>query len=439
MVSFALVMLGLAAVDVLVLLSVVPQLRALRAIASDHGRAVEITTRVRTALALSRGAVVQETWSAPGGVRPGEGTRALVAVERDTDALLPLAETSTERASVAALRGSIASCREEAARIDALVEAGDLAGARVRVEPLLALTRAANEDADRIVTFNAIEVEQLSTGIRRSLRWTVIAATLVTVLGGASATVLLRKALRGLAAEEAATLARSAEWEAFAARAAHELRSPLQTVSLALGALADGRGPRALEAARRGTARLGETIDGLLEFARAGAAGSETGTADLARVVAVVQEELAPHLAAARVALRIDVPPETSVAMPGTLVATVVRNLVGNAVKYAGGTDGARIEVRARATGAGVHAEVTDNGPGIPADALPRVFEPFVRATTRGSGHGLGLATVRRLVEAYGGWVHLASAPGVGTTVSIDLPRAAAAGASHRGAAPLAS
>ncbi len=73
--------------------------------------------------------------------------------------------------------------------------------------------------------------------------------------------------------------------------------------------------------------------------------------------------------------------------------------------------------------------------PGIAQDAVPRVFEPFFRATTRPGGYGLGLATVKRLVDAHGGCVDIHSAPGRGTTVAIHLPIATSAvsapGAAH--------
>jgi signal transduction histidine kinase len=69
---------------------------------------------------------------------------------------------------------------------------------------------------------------------------------------------------------------------------------------------------------------------------------------------------------------------------------------------------------------------VSDNGPGIPREALARVFEPFYRASGQAEGYGLGLPTVKRLVDAHGGVVRVASEPGGGTTVTVELPRAPA-------------
>jgi len=105
-------------------------------------------------------------------------------------------------------------------------------------------------------------------------------------------------------------------------------------------------------------------------------------------------------------------------------LSEVLVNLFENA-RDAGAT---RIVVRSKrrawdeagtAPGLGVRIEVQDNGKGIPADALPRVFEPRFSTTT--SGSGLGLAIVRRLVEGWGGTVGIASELGAGTTVSLVL------------------
>jgi signal transduction histidine kinase len=79
--------------------------------------------------------------------------------------------------------------------------------------------------------------------------------------------------------------------------------------------------------------------------------------------------------------------------------------------------------VRAAGEGGWAVLTVSDDGPGIPRDALPHVFEPFFRASTQAEGYGLGLPTVKRLVDAHGGSVRLESAPGTGTTVTVELPR----------------
>jgi signal transduction histidine kinase len=79
--------------------------------------------------------------------------------------------------------------------------------------------------------------------------------------------------------------------------------------------------------------------------------------------------------------------------------------------------------VRSEAAGPHLRLSVADNGPGIPADMLARIFEPLF--TTRSFGVGLGLPTVQQIVEQHGGTIHVDSAPGRGTTFTIWLPRQA--------------
>jgi signal transduction histidine kinase len=85
------------------------------------------------------------------------------------------------------------------------------------------------------------------------------------------------------------------------------------------------------------------------------------------------------------------------------------------------------VTLRVRAGDAGATFEVEDTGPGIPREALGRLFQPFERATQRPGGAGLGLATVRRLVEAHGGAVRVTSRVDVGSVFTVELPRAPAA------------
>jgi signal transduction histidine kinase len=73
-----------------------------------------------------------------------------------------------------------------------------------------------------------------------------------------------------------------------------------------------------------------------------------------------------------------------------------------------------------------VHVEVADTGSGIPADLLPHVFERGFTTKPRGESHGLGLHICREIVERHAGQIHLAGAPGAGTTVHLFLPAAMA-------------
>jgi signal transduction histidine kinase len=100
----------------------------------------------------------------------------------------------------------------------------------------------------------------------------------------------------------------------------------------------------------------------------------------------------------------------------------VILNLAGNAIKFTppGGV------VRVGVTDAGTHLElaVRDNGPGIPAVDIHRVFEPYQQAHQGRKGSGLGLAIVKELVSAHGGTIAVESEEGRGTCMTVSLPKA---------------
>lgn len=101
----------------------------------------------------------------------------------------------------------------------------------------------------------------------------------------------------------------------------------------------------------------------------------------------------------------------------------ILKNLVSNAMKYS--PTGSAVHVAARtANRNAVEFSVRDTGRGIPAEALPRVFEPYYRAPGVGTarGAGLGLAVVKSLIEAHGGTIRMESAPDLGTRVTFVLP-----------------
>jgi signal transduction histidine kinase len=156
----------------------------------------------------------------------------------------------------------------------------------------------------------------------------------------------------------------------------------------------------------------------------------EPGT--IADVRAAVGNALTAHSAATRAASLTLALDDTSVAghdvyaaVDPTDIAVILDNLLANALAY---TDEGGVTVVLGAGDDTVTLTVTDTGVGIPAEHLPRVFERFYRvdqARTRASGGtGLGLALVRNAAERAGGSVHAESSPGVGTSVTVRLPRA---------------
>ena len=81
------------------------------------------------------------------------------------------------------------------------------------------------------------------------------------------------------------------------------------------------------------------------------------------------------------------------------------------------------VAIRAFVEGQQTRIEVTDTGPGISTEVRERLFVPFARGSERAGGSGLGLATVRRLVEAHDGEIEVGGEPGQGTVFTIRLPR----------------
>ncbi|MFV8750045.1 ATP-binding protein [Nannocystaceae bacterium ST9] len=227
--------------------------------------------------------------------------------------------------------------------------------------------------------------------------------------------------------------------------AAHELRTPLTSLHMAVHlCLEEAAGPLddrqkdLLTAARSDCERLQSVVDELLDLARA-----EAGTIRLELrplvVQSVLHEALARHeLDAERQGVTIVVvTPEAGlrVLADRSRLAQVFDNLITNALLHAAGVR--RIELGAEQVGERVHFRVDDDGPGIPLELRPRVFDKFVRGpATEAEGTGLGLSIVRDLVRAHRGEVGVDDAAIGGARVWFELPTAADGGPIHDMLAP---
>jgi PAS domain S-box-containing protein len=213
----------------------------------------------------------------------------------------------------------------------------------------------------------------------------------------------------------------------FVAMAGHDLGSPL-TVLRARAQLLQRRqryDEESIAAILEQTARMDRLIGDLRELAKVEGGGLSIQSEDV-DLVALAQEavERARTLTTGR-AVGVAVP-ETPVMVAGDRdrLGQVLDNLLGNAVKYS--PHGSEVLVTVEAVGREACLRVADQGPGIPIDALPRLFERFYRGqhAAEEAGLGLGLYISRMLVEAHGGRIWAASTPGAGSTFSIALPRA---------------
>jgi two-component system sensor histidine kinase BaeS len=205
----------------------------------------------------------------------------------------------------------------------------------------------------------------------------------------------------------------------------HELRTPLSVIQGTVEGILDGLYPadRAhLEPILEETQLLERLVEDLRTLSL-----SETGSLRLHREPTDLAELLAESVAAFRakadaasVGLSSSVDDDLPVLeLDQSRIRQVIGNLLDNAVRLT--PSGGSVKIRAAAAKDGVKIEVTDTGPGIAADVLPRIFDRFYRAGERG-GSGLGLPIARSLVEAHGGSITASSEPGHGTTISIRLP-----------------
>ncbi len=143
---------------------------------------------------------------------------------------------------------------------------------------------------------------------------------------------------------------------------------------------------------------------------------------------ALVQEVARPRIdsTTGSAPVLVDAPPGLLVQGDRARLARVIDNLLGNAIKY--GREGTPVQVEVRPHAQGVSVTVRDQGVGIPAGELPRLFTPFFRASTaRGiPGIGIGLSGAKAIVEQHGGRISVDSVLDQGTTVTIILPAAPA-------------
>jgi len=217
----------------------------------------------------------------------------------------------------------------------------------------------------------------------------------------------------------------------FIADASHELKTPLTTVKGRVGVAllgpqtveryadhihAIGRAADGMSAIVSDLLLLAQSDEGKLILKREPARLSE-----LAREACVLANPSEPDR------VEIDVPSSLLVCVDSNLVERALSNLIANATRHTPlpGT----IAIRGTLRGNTVKIEVKDQGDGIPAEHIPRLFDRFHRVDSsrdrESGGTGLGLSIVRSIVEAHDGSIEIASEVGVGTTVSLFLPQPA--------------
>ena len=164
---------------------------------------------------------------------------------------------------------------------------------------------------------------------------------------------------------------------------------------------------------------MGSLIESLLKMARLGRSGLNPAPMDLGRMAG----EIVAELRANEPGREVDVAIQPGLVATGDphLVRNLLQNLLGNAWKFTGGRTEARIEVGRNAAG---EFYVRDNGAGFPAEYADKLFRPFQRlhSPAEFAGDGVGLASVRRILERHGGTIRAEGDTGKGSGFYFTLP-----------------
>ncbi len=215
----------------------------------------------------------------------------------------------------------------------------------------------------------------------------------------------------------------------------HELRSPLTRIKVALEMAPEGM---AKESIRDDLGEMETMISEILETARLDSANGKLNLeqVDLGQLVAEAVADADLRAPGARLVSSTGAPGASGVAGDGfgsgpvisadrMRIRKVLGNILDNAVKFSHGR-AQPVEVRIEARASEIIVRVKDKGVGIPEHELPRLFEPFYRVDRSRSretgGYGLGLSLCRRIMEAHGGSIAIASREGDGTEVSLTFP-----------------
>jgi signal transduction histidine kinase len=309
-------------------------------------------------------------------------------------------------------------------------ERGEGAGGGGRAEALGVAFDALDDGIARVIQFDhgvsVVMAERIETLAALSTISTVALDLLTVALTALVAFLAVRLVRR----YESTLRERAEDLDQFAGRAAHDVKGPLTATAAALHALrrlSPAEAAGAIERGERAVRRVQRLVDDLLEFARAGVPEGRAVSADVREVVEDVVGELREVADANRVEVVLEGADHERVACSPGVLTSIVSNLVRNAITYMGASQVRVVRVRtARRDARGlVRIEVEDSGPGVPGFLGERVFEPFVRGTGEVAGSGLGLATVKRFVDAHGGRVGFSATAGAGTLFWLEMPRTA--------------
>jgi light-regulated signal transduction histidine kinase (bacteriophytochrome) len=221
------------------------------------------------------------------------------------------------------------------------------------------------------------------------------------------------------------------ELEAFSHSVSHDLRGPLVSIDGFTAQLqkdSDALGPQSREHLRRvrqSVKRMGQLIDDMLYLSKVTRAELHRESADLASIARDIVTELRAQYP--EHAVEFVMPPAVPAVCDVRLMRIALANLLGNAWKFTGRREGARVEFAVSHTrGTEPVYRVQDNGAGFDMAHAARLYRPFERLHSNHEfpGSGIGLATVQRIVGRHGGQLWAEAAPEQGATFYFTLPRA---------------
>lgn len=220
----------------------------------------------------------------------------------------------------------------------------------------------------------------------------------------------------------------------FVANVSHELKTPLTSVQGFAQAIMDGttrtsaEQKQAAEVIYNESGRMHRMVLNLLDLARldAGTADLKMTPVDIHTLLDSMVEKFSLQAQKSKIALVVDSSSDLPAPVAdGDRLAQVFTNLIDNALRYT--PEGGQVTLQAQSTQTEMEIRVVDTGAGIPADAIPHVFERFYQADLsrpggEKHGAGLGLAIVHEIVTAHSGRITVRSQEGLGTTFTVHLP-----------------
>jgi signal transduction histidine kinase len=389
------VLLALGIVAFLLLMMVVADLTVARRVASrtsemidDEQRSIELVDEMREEAERMASLALGEA----------ELVAAVQHIARHAQAYEPLTSQPGEREEWRRLRADLADLESSVRSQDAVAISARIARIRSSVRQLAVINRDAARDqakAIRAIHRQAMVVDAL-VGL---LALALVAAIVVFILRVLARQRALTDAHINLLAE------RNRELDAFAERAAHDLRAPLSPIRGYADFLMTGR----------------ETPESVQRMSRAGRLAH--GTASLAKVATEVLQELRPQLLEADVTLSFT---DEVVACAPSVLAQLLRNLITNSVKFQSKQHPLKLVLSNVSSPKDVDLILEDNGIGMTDEDLAHAFEPYYRGSENLEvpGHGLGLAIVQKTMTALGGTCRLSHSPLGGTAVTLRLARA---------------